>query len=86
MRTTMDQAGRIRLPEQFQALLGLKPGDEVSLDEWEGHWVIRPVQDQQGLAEEGRVLVHHGQSDGVDEAVDALRSDRLHELREGSPQ
>jgi hypothetical protein len=43
MKATLDQTGRIELPGLVQAQLGVKPGDEVRLEQLEDAWVIRSV-------------------------------------------
>lgn len=42
MNTPLDDAGRIELPLIVQTRLGVRPGDEVALDEENGRWFIRP--------------------------------------------
>ena len=42
MRALLDNAGRIRLPDLVQAQLGVKPGDELALEEEHGRWFIKP--------------------------------------------
>ncbi len=43
MKATLDQGGRVELPAVVQVELGVKPGDELSFEQLEGDWVIRPV-------------------------------------------
>jgi bifunctional DNA-binding transcriptional regulator/antitoxin component of YhaV-PrlF toxin-antitoxin module len=42
MKALLDSAGRIRLPDLVQAKLGVKPGDELALEEEHGRWFIIP--------------------------------------------
>lgn len=43
MKTLLDEAGRIQLPVDVQTQLGVKPGDELALEEENGRWLIKPV-------------------------------------------
>lgn len=42
MKALLDSAGRISLPDSVQAQLGVKPGDELALEEEHGRWFIKP--------------------------------------------
>jgi len=44
MRTLLDNSGRIQLPAFVQAHLGVKPGDELALEEENGNWLIKPTR------------------------------------------
>ena len=50
MKTTIVSSGRIQLPDDLQAQLGVKPGDEVVLEKRGGEWVIRSPHTEAGLA------------------------------------
>lgn len=41
MKTLLDNSGRIQLPDFVQAQLGVKPGDELALEEENGKWLIK---------------------------------------------
>lgn len=43
MKALLDNAGRIKLPDLVQSQLGVKPGDELALEEEHGRWFIKPV-------------------------------------------
>jgi bifunctional DNA-binding transcriptional regulator/antitoxin component of YhaV-PrlF toxin-antitoxin module len=43
MNTHLNNAGRIQLPVAVQTQLGVKPGDELTLEEENGKWLIKPV-------------------------------------------
>ncbi len=43
MKTLLDEAGRIQLPVSVQTQLGVKPGDELTLEEEDGKWRIKAV-------------------------------------------
>jgi AbrB family looped-hinge helix DNA binding protein len=85
MKTTIDAAGRILLPADLQTRLGVKPGDEIVLEERAGEWVIKPANAATGLSWEGNVLVHRGSSSTdatVEELIDGARAERI-PLRHG---
>ena len=44
MRTFVDDAGRIQLPDLVQAQLGVKPGDELAWEEENGRWFLGPAR------------------------------------------
>jgi AbrB family looped-hinge helix DNA binding protein len=80
MKTTIDAAGRILLPDDLRARLGVKPGDEVVIEERAGEWVIKPANAASGLSWEGNVLVHRGSTTTpatVEELIDDAREDRF---------
>jgi bifunctional DNA-binding transcriptional regulator/antitoxin component of YhaV-PrlF toxin-antitoxin module len=43
MTTSIDEAGRILLPQLVQSQLGVKPGDELALQEVNGQWFLKAV-------------------------------------------
>lgn len=49
MTTSIDEAGRILLPQFVQSQLGAKPGDELALQEVNGQWFLKPVTTAAGL-------------------------------------
>jgi AbrB family looped-hinge helix DNA binding protein len=86
MKTVVDEGGRIQLPQDVQARLGVRPGDEVVLEERAGEWVLRPANAVAGLSREGNVLVHKGASQtgaAVENLLGEARDERLGELAEG---
>jgi bifunctional DNA-binding transcriptional regulator/antitoxin component of YhaV-PrlF toxin-antitoxin module len=84
MKTTLDETGRIALPEPVQAQLGVKAGDDVLLENHAGQWVIRAARDRSGLCWRGNVLVHEGVCEQpVDQVLDQIREDRIEHLSEG---
>lgn len=85
MKTTIDSEGRIQLGAELQTQLGVKPGDEVVLENQDGLWVIHPVGVPFGLGWKSNVLVHNGVCDRpVDQFVGEFREERLHDLSRGS--
>jgi AbrB family looped-hinge helix DNA binding protein len=86
MRATIDDAGRILLPEDVRLQLGVEPGDDVVLEKQGEQWVIRRPHENAGLRWEGNVLVHEGTSTtkvAIEAAIDELRSERFEQLDEG---
>ena len=84
MKTTLDQTGRIELPDFVQAQLGVKAGDEVLLENHGGQWVLMGARSPAGLCWRGNVLVHEGVSpQPVDDVLDEDREERAEQLREG---
>ncbi len=51
MKTSLDGAGRILLPHLVQTQLGVKPGDELALEEVNGQWLLKPVTSSADLHE-----------------------------------
>ena len=89
MKTTIDSSGRILLPEDLQAQLGVKPGDEVVLEERAGEWVSRSPPAESGLAWEGNVLVHRGTTvtdATVEDLIDEIRDERFRHATDGLPE
>ncbi len=86
MNTVIDSQGRIELPRDLQLQLGVRPGEEVSLESRGGECVITPARDATGLCLEGNVLVHRAMpssSPVVDLTV--VRDERFEQLVEGLP-
>lgn len=78
MKATLDEAGRIQLPDSVCAQLGLKPGDDVIFEERNGHWIIETSREASGLCWEGNVLVHRGRGAALaDDVLSDLRRERL---------
>jgi AbrB family looped-hinge helix DNA binding protein len=86
MKTIVDEAGRIHLPDDVRTQLGVKPGDEVVLEERAGEWILKSAHTQTGLSWEGNVLVHKGTSitsATIEDLIDADRDERFRHLSEG---
>jgi AbrB family looped-hinge helix DNA binding protein len=81
MTSTVNELGRLELPPEVTAQLGLKPGDRVLVETGNGQCVLRPVRPDAGLRWEGNVLVHQGVGPGP--SVMDLRDERLNRLGEG---
>ena len=84
MRATIDSEGRIPLGRELQCQLGLKPGDEVVLENRDGELVIKAANSEGGVYREGNVLVHRGIcTEPMDPVLAKLRDERLQQLSEG---
>ncbi len=86
MKTIVDDAGRIQLPENVRAQLGVKPGDEILLEAHAGEWILKSANSATGLLLEGNVLVHRGTCTSnatIEELLDDVRNDRFRDLAEG---
>jgi AbrB family looped-hinge helix DNA binding protein len=86
VKTIVDEAGRIHLPDEVRTQLGIKPGDEVVLEERAGEWVLKSAHTQTGLCWEGNVLVHKGTSltsATIQALIDEDRDERFRQLTEG---
>jgi bifunctional DNA-binding transcriptional regulator/antitoxin component of YhaV-PrlF toxin-antitoxin module len=84
MKTTLDETGRIELPESVQAQLGVKAGDEVLLENHGGQWLIMATGSLSGLCWRGNVLVHEGVSPlPVDQVLSQIRKECVEHLHEG---
>lgn len=89
MKTIMDEVGRIQLPEDVRTQLGVKPGDEVVLEERAGEWVLKSVHVPTGLSWEGDILVHKGTSvtsATIEDLIDEDRNERFRHLTKGFTQ
>ncbi len=63
MRTTIDKAGRVVLPKAYRDRLGLRPGQELDIDESDSGVVITPVVIEPTILEKsGGPVVVSGES------------------------
>lgn len=81
MTSTVNEKGQLELSPEVTARLGLKPGDQVTVETGNGQCVLRPAD--VGLRWEGNVLVHQGV--GVGPSVSELRDEHFARLGEGTP-
>lgn len=87
MRATIDHEGRIPLGAELQSQLGLRPGDEVVVENHGGQWVIKAASSNVGLCREGNVLVHCGVCvEPIDRTLSQVRDERFQQLSEGLTQ
>lgn len=74
METTLDELGRVMIPQQVREDLGLAPGMAFRIEERGDSILLTPVEQPIALAYEDGILVFTGELQGnVD---DALRRDR----------
>jgi AbrB family looped-hinge helix DNA binding protein len=81
MTSTVNELGRLELPPEVIAQLGLKPGDRVLVETDNNQVVLRPVRHEAGLSWEGNVLVHQGV--GTTPSAAELQNERLNRLNGG---
>jgi bifunctional DNA-binding transcriptional regulator/antitoxin component of YhaV-PrlF toxin-antitoxin module len=63
MRTFLDDAGRIELPDRVQSQLGVKAGDLLAWEEEGGRWFLEPADSR--TAPSNQAAVAPGVSPGV---------------------
>ncbi len=86
MNVIVDPSGRIELPVDLRARLGLKSGDCVIIEEENGRLVIKPAEVSGPLRWEGNVLVHDGVLlSGASDILDEIRNQRRDDLLKGGP-
>ncbi len=86
MTATIDREGRIALTPELQIRLGVKPGDDVILENRGEDWVLKAGPSLAGLQREGNVLIHCGVTNAADDsATDDIRNERFAQLCEGLP-
>lgn len=84
MKTTLDRFGRLVVPKDIRDRLGLKPGDEIEIDEHENEVVLKPVEHETPLKIEEGILVFTGTATGdLTEAVRVHRDERLLKVASG---
>ena len=85
MTVTIDEQGRIVLPELIRDRFGLQPGDEISFEERDGRWVMIAQRSGTHFYWEGNVLVHAGVGGtDIDEPLQSLRDERKNMLSTGT--
>jgi len=78
MKTTLDRFGRLVVPKEIRDRLGLKPGDEVEIEEQGNEAVLKPVEHEAPLKVQEGVLVFTGATTGdLTGVVNAHRQERL---------
>ena len=84
MKTTLDRFGRVVVPKDIRAKLGLKPGAEIEIDEHGNEIVLKPVEHETPLKLEEGVLVFTGTATGdLMEAIRTHREERLTKVASG---
>lgn len=76
---TIDNLGRVMLPEEIRQTLGLNPEEQLTLEIQEGKIVLQPVSHAPRVYYEGRVLVVRSELTGSVDTVDAFREERIQE-------
>lgn len=78
---TIDESGRILLPEQVREQLGLNIQDRLSLEVKNGQLILQPLS-QEVLTdyEEGVLVVKSEFADSIEITIDNIRDERMHEL------
>lgn len=79
MRATIDQQGRVAFDAGILQMLGVQPGDELTIERQGDRWIIIPIQSKGGLKSKDNVLVHDGLSPSLD-ALTYSRESRMDEL------
>lgn len=81
METTLDQLGRIVLPQEIRDDLGLSPGAILQIEETNGGILLKPLGGRSGLVRKEGVLIFTGEVEGdIPEAVQRDRAERSRKL------
>lgn len=81
METTLDQLGRIVLPQELRDDLGLSPGTVLTIEERSGGILLKPLSGRSGLVRKEGVLVFAGEVEGdVTAAVQQDRDERSRKI------
>lgn len=78
---TIDESGRILLPEQVREQLGLNIQDSLSLEVKDGQLILQPLS-QEALTdyEEGVLVVKSEFVDSIEVTINNIRDERINEL------
>jgi AbrB family looped-hinge helix DNA binding protein len=81
METTVDNFGRIILPEQVRSDFGLAPGAVLQVEEIADGILLKPVPERAALTMKEGVLVFTGQVEGdLESALQRNREERARHL------
>ncbi|OGW17714.1 MAG: hypothetical protein A2072_07655 [Nitrospirae bacterium GWC1_57_7] len=81
MKTTLDKFGRLVVPKDIRDRLGLRPGDEIEIEEHGREVVLKPADDIVPLQMKDGVLVFTGASTGdIEGSVSAGRDEHIRRL------
>jgi AbrB family looped-hinge helix DNA binding protein len=84
MKTTIDKFGRVVVPKDMRERLGLKPGNEIEIEEQESRIVIKQVEERAPLIIEDGLLIFAGTATGdITESVRRHREERLSKVSSG---
>ncbi len=78
---TIDESGRILLPEQVREQLGLNIQDRLSLEIKNGQLILQPLSPEALTDyEEGVLVVKSEFVDNIEITIDNIRNERINEL------
>lgn len=78
---TLDQFGRIQIPERVREQLGLKDEDCLALEIQEGKLILQPLpKEPEAYYEEGVLVVKSEPIDNPETIIEDLRTERINEL------
>jgi AbrB family looped-hinge helix DNA binding protein len=78
METTLDRFGRVVIPKEIRDALGLKPGEQLKIEQTDDEVVLKPLREESPIKMKDGVLVYAGTATGnLMEAVRAHREERL---------
>lgn len=81
MKTTIDRFGRLVVPKTIREKLGLRPGDEIEIEEQDNRIVLKNVEERYPLLVEDGVLIFSGTASGdLLESVTRQREQRISKL------
>lgn len=79
MEVTLDEHGRISLPQSLQEKLGLEEGEQLSVEIEGEALLLKPVSERSVLKERDGILVSTAEVDpeiDVETVIDAVRGER----------
>ena len=82
MTVTIDDAGRIVVPEPVRQRLGLRPGTCLELLESPEGLTLTPTTDQPRLVRQGALLVYAGPLDAGQDLLNTVQDDRESRIRD----
>ncbi len=86
METTLDRFGRIVIPKQVRAGLGLRAGSVLEIKERDDQIILRVRREEPDLVREDGVLVYTGEAvDDLEQAVEVQRRARSSEAAAWRP-
>ncbi|MGK7884575.1 MAG: AbrB/MazE/SpoVT family DNA-binding domain-containing protein [Crocosphaera sp.] len=78
---TLDQFGRVEIPEKIRQKLGIKNDTKLSLKVENGQLILKPLQSELETYYEDGVLVFKAEPIGNPETIiDEFRTERINEL------
>lgn len=82
MTVTIDDAGRIVVPETVRERLGLRPGTCLELLESPEGLTLKPTAEQARLVRKGALLVYAGPIEAGQNLINAVQEDRESRIRD----